>query len=233
MSDLDSEKRLAAARAIEYVQDGMIVGLGSGSTSAHATRLLGERVRGGLRIRGVPTSEATASLAREVGIPLATLDEVGRIDVAIDGADQIDPALNLIKGGGGALLREKVVAFAAARFVVIADSSKMADVLGSFPLPLEVVPFASRVVSERVTSLGGTARLRKRADGEVYLTDQGNQILDCSFGAIAEPGALQDELERIPGVAEHGLFINYADEVIVARGTEIEARRHAGAKRGG
>lgn len=222
VADLEREKHLAAERAVDEVAEGMAIGLGSGSTATHFVRMLGERVRAGLRVRGVPSSDATRALAAEVGIPLVTFKEAPRLDLAVDGADQIDGQLQLIKGGGGALLREKIVASAAARFVVIADSSKVADALGSFPLPVEVFPFGLDVVAARLAELGARTHLRLRPDGQVFLTDQGNPILDCDFGTIGDPRGLAATLAAMPGIAEHGLFVDMADAVIVARGEAVE-----------
>jgi ribose 5-phosphate isomerase A len=171
---------------------------------------------------GIPTSTATADLARKVGIPLATLDDYPSLDIDIDGADEIDPQLQLIKGGGGALLREKVIATAAKKMVVISDSSKLVPVLGKFPLPVEIIAFARTPLEKKISSLGATVRLRTRADGSPYVTDNGNSILDCSFGKIEDPAALARTLNDIPGVVEHGLFIGLAKTVIVGRGERVE-----------
>ncbi len=171
--------------------------------------------RQGLKVRGVPTSEATRRLADAEGIPLLTFDDVTSLDLAIDGADEADARLALIKGGGGALLREKVVARAAKRFVVIADSTKLVPTLGAFPLPVEVIPFASRVVADEIRRLGGEPFLRRTKDGATYVTDNGNWILDCRFGPITHPGRLASALDGVPGIAEHGLFVNMAALLIV------------------
>ena len=204
------EKELAGRAAAELVHDGDIVGLGTGSTAYFTVLALGERVKTGLKIVGIPTSNATADLARSVGIPLSTLDQHPEIDIDIDGADEIDPQLNLIKGGGGALLREKVVAAASKKMVVVADSGKLVPALGKFPLPVEIVSFARAVVEKKIASLGATPKLRTRPDGSPYLTDNGNPILDCSFGKIPDPPALARTLRDIPGIVEHGLFISLA-----------------------
>lgn len=222
MSQQDREKQLAAATAVREVHSGMRVGLGSGSTALHAVRLLGERVSKGLEIVGVPTSRETARAAREAGIPLDDLDERPRLDLTIDGTDETDHRLRLIKGGGGALLREKIVASASGRMIVVADASKVVDTLGAFPLPVEVIPFALGVVRARIRRLGVEPVLRKAKDGAgPFATDEGNLILDCPFRAIEDPESLDATLSRIPGVVEHGLFLGLATEVIVARKCEI------------
>jgi ribose 5-phosphate isomerase A len=218
----EAEKEAAGRAAAELVRNGDIVGLGTGSTAYFAVIALGERVRSGLKIMGIPTSEQTADLARAVGIPLTTLDEHPEIDITIDGADEVDPKLNLIKGGGGALLREKVIASASRKMVVVADSGKIVPVLGKFPLPLEIIAFARTVIEKKIVSLGAAPKLRARPDGSPYLTDNGNQILDCSFGQIADPAALALALSNTPGILEHGLFIGLASLVLVGRGTSVE-----------
>lgn len=217
----DDLKERAAAAALDHVESGMRLGLGTGSTAAHFVRLLGERVRGGLDVVGVPTSEETAALARSAGIPLSTLDDTPELDLDIDGADEIGPGLALIKGGGGALLREKIVANAAARMIVIADESKWVEMLGAFPLPVEILTFgmtATVLAVERATlelGLPAAFDLRMR-DGTPITTDSGNVILDASFGRIPDPEALAACLSAIPGVVEHGLFLGYADLALLA-----------------
>jgi ribose 5-phosphate isomerase A len=222
MANEQEEKEAAGRAAAKLVRDGDIVGLGTGSTAYFAVVALGERVKAGLKIIGVPTSVHTADLARAVGIPLTTLDEHPEIDITIDGADEVDPKLNLIKGGGGALTREKVIATASKKMVVVADSGKVVAVLGKFPLPVEVIAFARTVVERKIVSLGGSPKLRLKADGGAYLTDNGNEILDCSFGKIADPPALGRELSGTPGVVEHGLFIGLAKLAIVGRGNSVD-----------
>jgi len=217
----DQEKELAAGASLQFVHDGDVVGLGSGSTASFAVRFLGERVRAGLKIRGVPTSVQTQNLAASLGIPLTTLDEVQQIDVTIDGADEFDPELQLIKGGGGAFLREKIVASATRREIIIADSSKQVSVLGKFPLPVEVVRFGETIVSKKISALGASVQLRKDRTGELFVTDEGHHILDCYFGQIRDPIALAHTLSEITGVVEHGLFINLADVVLLAKGSEV------------
>ncbi len=202
----DQEKETAARASLQFVRDGDIVGLGTGSTAAFAVRFLGERVQAGLKIRGIPTSIHTQELAASLGIPLTTLDEIQDIDVTIDGADEVDPQLSLIKGGGGALLREKIVASATRKFVIIADSSKQVPMLGKFPVPVEVIKFAEALVAKKIAALGAVVKVRADSSGRKFITDEGNHILDCNFGRIPNPPALARELERIPGVVEHGLI---------------------------
>ena len=185
----DQEKELAARASMEFVRDGDVVGLGTGSTAAYAVRLLGERVRTGLKIRGIPTSVQTQNLAASLGIPLTTLDEVQQIDVTIDGADEFDPELRLIKGAGGALLREKIVASATRNEIIICDSGKQVSVLGKSPLPVEVIQFAQALVSKKISALGATVQLKRDRAGDIFVTDEGNHILECDFGSIPEPEA--------------------------------------------
>lgn len=220
-NDSDNEKQATARAALKFIQDGQIVGLGSGSTSAYFIRFLGERVKGGLKIRGIPTSVRAQRLAEECGIPLTTLDLVETIDVDVDGADEFDPQLRLIKGGGGALLREKIIASASKKFVVVADSSKQVPILGKFPLPVEVIPFAEALLTRRISALGATVIVRKSPDGVVFKTDEGHHILDCHFGKIPDPPALARTLSDMPGVVEHGLFINLASVVLLAKGGQV------------
>jgi ribose 5-phosphate isomerase A len=224
----DALKRAAAERAAALVRDGMRVGLGTGSTAAHLVAILGERVRGGLSIVAVPTSEATRRQAEAEGIPLTTLDDTPELDLTIDGADEIDGALRLIKGRGGALLREKIVAAASRRMIVIADGSKRVERLGRFPLPVEVVPFglgATRRAVEAAFARSGCPaepHLRRGADGAPFLTDGGHWILDAPLGAIPEPEALAAALTAIPGVVEHGLFLGLAGGAILATEAGLE-----------
>lgn len=216
MLSVEDSKRQAAERSMAYVQDGMRVGLGTGSTSKYVLELLGKRVREqGLRITGVPSSESAAKLAREVGIPLASFAEVNELDIAIDGADEVGPDLSLIKGGGGALLHEKVVATAAHEFIVVVGEGKVVPMLGAFPLPVEVIPFAGPLVKRKLAELGGHPELRRKGDAP-YLTDEGNWIYDCHFGSIPQPEKTAAQLKSIVGVVEHGLFLNIASRVIVA-----------------
>ncbi len=216
----------AARVALEQVEPGMKLGIGTGSTANEFIRLLGERVAEGLEVIGVPTSERSAALCRELGIPLSTLDQTPVLDLAIDGADEFDPQLALIKGGGGALLREKIVAAAAARMVVIADASKQVDALGRFPLPIEVNQFGLRAtmiaVERAAEDLGLTGKPQLRMNSEKpFVTDGGHLILDASFGRIPDPRALSSALHAIPGVVEHGLFLDMADVVILAAPTGV------------
>jgi ribose 5-phosphate isomerase A len=218
---LEAEKQAAARAAVGLVESGSIVGLGSGSTATYAIRFLAERVGDGLKIVGIPTSLKTKQLAAQLGIPLSTLKENPQIDIDIDGADEIDPQLNLIKGGGGALLREKVIASASRRFVVVAESNKLVPRLGTFPLPVEVIAFAESLVKIRIEALGARVILRRDADGNPYTTDEGHRILDCGFGEISDPAELNSKLHQIPGVVEHGLFIGMAEMALVGQNREV------------
>ena len=220
--NLDDLKRQAAARALESVTDGMRLGLGTGSTARHFVDLLGERVRRGLSVIGVPTSEATRIQAGQCGIPLTTLDEIDRLDLTVDGADEVDPALDLIKGGGGALLREKIVAAASDRMIVIADDSKWVQTLGNFPLPIEVIPFGLAATRHAIScafaaaGVSGEMTVRQGRDGHAFVTDGGHWIVDARLGRISDAPRLADLLAAIPGVVEHGLFIGLASTVILA-----------------
>jgi ribose 5-phosphate isomerase A len=223
---LDAEKQVAARASLDFIQDGQVVGLGSGSTAAYFIQFLAERVRAGLKIRGVPTSIRSRDLAASLGIPLVTLRECTDIDIDIDGADEVDSRMNLIKGGGGALLREKIIASAARNFVVIGDSAKHVPTLGAFPLPIEIVAFAEPMLVSKISTLGADVCLRCDPDGTPFKTDEGHQILDCKFGKIADPATLARQLKDLPGVVEHGLFIGMADVVLIGRDGEVtELRR--------
>jgi ribose 5-phosphate isomerase A len=219
------EKQAAAVAVLEHIHEGNIVGLGTGSTAAFAVSGLAEKVRAGLKIRGIPTSIQTHELATRLGIPLTTLDEFQQIDVAFDGADEVDPKLQLIKGAGGAFLREKIVASAAKKFIILADHTKIVSVLGKAPVPVEVVPFAQTLVAKEVEALGAKIKVRTDSSGGVYVTDEHHHILDCYFGKIDDPASLASKLDQIPGLVEHGLFINRADVVLVGRGREVEELR--------
>jgi ribose 5-phosphate isomerase A len=220
--DIEAQKRQAAALAVEWVRPGMRLGLGTGSTAKHFVELLAERVRGGLKVVGVPTSETTRADAQRLGVTLTTLDETPELDMTVDGADEVAPDLTLIKGGGGALLREKIVAAASTRMVVIADESKWVQTLGRFPLPIEVMPFGfavtRRAVEAAATASGcpGRTTLRLGKDGHAFVTDGGHWILDAALDRIADPKMLASRLSAVPGVVEHGLFIGMAQAVILA-----------------
>ncbi|WP_336024186.1 ribose-5-phosphate isomerase RpiA [Halobellus salinisoli] len=221
----DDQKRRAGDRAAELVADGDVVGLGTGSTAAHAIRAIGRAVEEGLDVRGIPTSFDSRSLAREAEIPLRSLDDVDGVDLAIDGADQIDADLQAIKGGGAAHAREKVVDAAADRFVVVADPSKTVERL-SRAVPIEVLPDASAAVERDLVALGGEPSLRRaeRKDGPV-VTDNGNLVLDCEFGDIDDPQSLSTSLSGLPGVVEHGLFVDLVDAVYVGTDDGVDVRR--------
>lgn len=211
----------AARTALSHVEDGMRLGIGTGSTAEEFVRLLAERMAQGLRIVGVPTSERTAALCRELGVPLTTLDEMPELDLTIDGADEVDGDLSLVKGGGGALLREKIVAAASARMIVIADETKMVETLGRFPLPVEVNRFGLKATENAIRKaaealgLSGPLTLRMTAD-KPFVTDGGHLIIDASFGRIPDPRALSNALHAIPGVVEHGLFLDLADLAVIS-----------------
>ncbi|MGN7770642.1 ribose-5-phosphate isomerase RpiA [Phyllobacterium sp. 22552] len=227
----------AAAAALTYVEDGMRLGIGTGSTAEEFVRLLAKKVEEGISVIGVPTSERTAALCRELSVPLSTLEETPQLDLTIDGADEIDAQLSLIKGGGGALLREKIVAAASSRMIVIADASKFVDVLGAFPLPIEVNRFglaATKLAIERAAAgLGLSGALTLRVTGgdafvtEPFVTDGGHLILDASFGRIPDTRALSNALHAIPGVVEHGLFLNLAHTAILAGADGIQTLQRA------
>jgi ribose 5-phosphate isomerase A len=218
----DDWKQQAAERALSLVEEGMTLGLGTGSTAARFVDLVGQRVREGLKLRCVPTSEATRAQAERLGIALITLDQQPYLDLTVDGADELDDDLRLIKGGGGALLIEKIVATASGRMVVIADASKQVATLGKFPLPVEVVRFGLGATRNMIEVLAadagcrGEIKPRLTSDGQPFVTDSGNFILDCAFGSIPEPEALDEALKLIPGVVENGLFLGIADAAIVA-----------------
>ena len=218
MADFELFKRQAAEHALQYVQSGMTLGLGTGSTATHMLHVLAEALRDGRlhNIVGVPTSDAIGALARQLGVPTATLDERPQLDLALDGADEIDPALNLIKGLGGALLREKIVESSADRLIILADETKLVAQLGTrAPLPVEVVAFGLPLATRRLAALGSVPTLRRSADGSAFSTDEGNVILDCRFPGIADAAALNAAINAIPGVVEHGLFVGMAALALV------------------
>lgn len=226
--DQTEMKRMAAAKAVEFVHDGMKLGLGTGSTAEIFLELLAARVRGGLNVIGTPTSERTAEKARSLGIPLANLDDLAPLDLTIDGADEADRKLNLIKGAGGALLREKIVAASSARMIVIADRTKLVPRLGRFPLSIEILEFGQKMTARRVVDGLATLGYRDVAvtlrsrDGLTFVSDSGNLIYDCALGAITSPPKLAALLAAIPGVVEHGLFIGMATTLIVAHPRRIQ-----------
>jgi ribose 5-phosphate isomerase A len=207
------EKQLVGEKAAEYVKSGMTVGLGTGSTVYYTIMKIGSMVREGLQIQAIPSSVQTEKLAKEQQIPLITFKEASSIDLTIDGADEVNPNLDCIKGGGGALLREKIIAKAADTFIVVADSSKMVQTLGSFKLPVEVVPFGYEKTEQMIRALGCTTKLRLHHE-QPYITDNGNYIVDCDFSEIHDPAALEQALNMTPGVVENGLFVGMADTVI-------------------
>lgn len=223
MPNSDAEKAIAAAKAVEEVRDGMLVGLGTGSTAAYAVKCLSDRVRQGLKVTAVATSRATETLARRVGVPLISFQGLSSIDLTIDGADEIDDRFQAIKGGGGALLREKITESASTRVIIIADSSKLVAQLGKFPLPVEVVPFATEFVRARLSALGARVTVRE-AGGTPFLTDQGNYILDAALDEIPRPREIAAAITTIPGVLEHGLFLDEIDTIMIARGDMVEVR---------
>lgn len=217
----EKEKEAAARASLRFIKDGQVVGLGTGSTAAYFIQLLGEQVKRGLRVRGIPSSERSGEQAASLGIPLTSFEECPEIDVTVDGTDEVDPELRLIKGGGGALLREKIVASASKQYVTIADSTKRVPVLGKFGLPVEVIKFAMPVVKKKIEALGAEVSPRRNKDGKSYLTDENNYILDCRFGEIRDAERLARKLSDMPGVVEHGLFIGMAGVVLIAEGDQI------------
>jgi ribose 5-phosphate isomerase A len=226
-SNLDLLKQQAALKSVDYVHDGMVIGLGTGSTANHVIAALGERVKKGLRVKGVPTSRQTADLARTHGIELIDAEDQWSIDVTIDGADQVDPQLNLIKGGGGALLKEKVVAAAARKLIIVVDHTKCVPVLGdTFPLPVEVVPFGWGSTARQIQELGYTPVLRKK-DGAIFKTEAGHYILDVRIARIDRPAELELQLNVLPGVVETGLFVGRAHVLIVGTPAGVEERHAA------
>lgn len=223
MNQIDKSKQLAGEKAVECIEDGMTVGLGSGSTVNWMLKKLGERVEKGLRIKGIPTSLKTERLATELGIPLTNFSDVDKIDLAIDGADEVDAHLNLLKGGGGSLVREKIVDAAADKLIIIVDESKVVSRLGTFSLPVEVVPFGWELTARNISKLRCVPKLRE-IDNKVFVSNNDNYILDCKFAVIEQPKQLHVQLKSFVGVVETGLFIDMADKVIVAKQDNVEIR---------
>lgn len=224
----DNQKQAAARRALDFVEDGMKLGIGTGSTAEEFVKLLAERVAGGLKVIGVPTSERTLALATKLGVPMSNLDDTPHLDLTIDGADELDAQLRLIKGGGGALLREKIVATSSDRMIVIADASKVVATLGAFPLPIEVIPFGAVSTAARIAEVasahGCQGKIARRCDsyGEPFFTDSNNFIFDGAFGSISDPDGLARELNLIPGVVETGLFIGIAKLALVGMASGVD-----------
>ena len=219
-----NNKQRAAAASAELITDGMILGLGTGTTASYLVQILGERVRQGLRIQGVPTSEATRRLAIAEGVPLTTLEEQPVLDLCFDGADEVDPEMNLIKGGGGALLREKIVASAARQRIIMVDVNKCVDCLGTFPLAIEVIPFGWEVTRRQLEQLGGVPTLRQ-TERQPFVTDQGHYIIDCALSQIKDAPKLNYQLNQLPGVVENGLFIDMTDQLIIGSPDGITEKR--------
>lgn len=215
-------KKIAAEKAVEYVKDGMWVGLGTGSTAIWAIHAIANKVKEGMQVKAIATSKQSELLALELGMQVFTFADTGHLDITIDGADEVDEYLNLIKGGGGALLREKIVGSATDFYIIIADEKKQVKTLGAFPLPVEVVKFGYQHTVKLLEKLGCTTSLRKK-EAEPFITDNGNYIFDCSFGTIPEPASLHQQLNAIPGVVDNGLFVGMADVVVVGRSNgEVE-----------
>ncbi|WP_313801698.1 ribose-5-phosphate isomerase RpiA [Cytobacillus sp.] len=214
LNQTDLRKKAAGEKAAEFIQDGMIIGLGSGSTVYWLLKKMGELVEQGLNIKGIPSSVRTEGWAKDFNISLTDFSEVQSLDIAIDGADEVDPHFNLIKGGGGSLLREKLVDAHAKQLIIIADESKLVQQLGKFPLPVEVVPFGWEVTAQKIAQLGAVPELRRR-EGEIFVSNNGNYILDCTFDVILNPQELHKQLKLLLGVVETGLFIDMTDMVII------------------
>ena len=219
-----NNKQRAAAAAAELITDGMILGLGTGTTASYLLQILGERVRQGMRIQGVPTSEATRQLALAEGVPLTTLEEQPVLDLCLDGADEVDPELNLIKGGGGALLREKIVASAARERIIMVDACKCVDYLGAFPVAVEVIPFGWEVTRRQLEQFGGVSNLRQR-EGKPFVTDQNHYIIDCNLSRIKDASELNQQLNQLPGVVENGLFVDMTERLIIGSPDGITEKR--------
>lgn len=223
MNEAENKKIIGEAAA-DYIKDGMTIGLGSGSTINWMLKKLGERVQEGLNIRGIPTSKKTELLARELGIPLTDFSEIERIDLAIDGADEIDEYFTLIKGGGGSLVREKIVDSAAEELIIIADETKFVNQLGAFPLPVEVLPFGWQLTAKRIAGFGGQPEQRSK-DGNPFISDNGNYVLDCAFLKIDNPKKLHEELKSLIGVVETGLFVDMTDKVLLLRDGKVTEQK--------
>jgi ribose 5-phosphate isomerase A len=221
LSNIDLKKKAVGEKAVEYIQDGMTIGLGSGTTVYWMMKKLGELINKGLNVRGVPSSLRTEGWAKEFGIPLVYFSEVSKLDLAIDGADEVDTEFNLIKGGGGSLLREKLVNDAADQLIIVVDESKLVQKLGAFPLPVEVVTFGWENTVRKISTLDCTPKLRMK-DGEVFVSNNGNYIVDCEFTSISDPATLHQQLKLILGVVETGLFINMTDKVVVGEENGIK-----------
>jgi ribose 5-phosphate isomerase A len=221
---IEEMKRMAGEKAVEYIKDGMVVGLGTGSTVKYTILKLGELVKDGMEIIGIPTSRATENLARELGIKIGDINDYPEIDLTVDGADEVDSQCNLTKGGGGALLREKIVAHTSKYEVIVVDERKVKDFLGEFPLPIEIVKFGYKRTMKALSNLGCEPKIREK-DGEIFVTDNGNYIVDCSFGRIENPRKMELEIKDIPGVVEVGIFTHLCDEVIIGKKDGIEIRR--------
>ncbi|WP_059103022.1 ribose-5-phosphate isomerase RpiA [Shouchella shacheensis] len=222
---MSDRKKRVATQAVTYVENGMTLGLGSGSTVNEFLVVLADRVKKGLNVKGVPSSRKTETIAKELGIPLMGFPKEGTLDLAIDGADEVDPRLNLLKGGGGSLVREKIVASCAKRLLVMVDESKLVGSLGAYPLPVEVLPFGWEQTAARISVLGGEPVLRHK-DGEVFISDNSNYILDCSFGTITDSEKLHRLLKQLVGVVETGLFVGMSDVVLVATKAGVEKYVH-------
>lgn len=223
MNNNERNKQVVGKKAVKFIEDGMVVGLGTGSTVYYMLEALGERVEKGLKIKGIPTSIKTEEIAKEFKIPLQDQSQVTNIDLALDGADEVDPNFNLIKGGGGSLLREKIIGSRVKQLIILIDESKRVDTLGNFGLPIEVVPFCWELTKKDIEALGGKAILRKEKEkGKVFVTDNGNYILDYDFGKIKDPKNLHERLKLITGVVETGLFYDMVSKVLIGSAGEVE-----------
>lgn len=218
---IETLKKAAGEKAAEYVEDGMIIGLGSGSTVYWTLKKMGELVAQGMDIKGIPSSKRTEGWARDFHIPLTDFSKVGKLDLAIDGADEIDPGFNLIKGGGGSLVREKIVDAHSKKLIIVADESKMVPQLGKFPLPVEILPFGWELAAEKIAAIGGSPRLRMD-EGKPFISNNGNYIVDCDFKTIPDPEELHHQLKQMLGVVETGLFLGMTDTIIIASQTDVK-----------